>query len=180
MVDQEMARIAGVATESVVDGPGIRSAIFFQGCPHACPGCHNPDTWRFDGGKEISLTELIRLLDLNPLVTGVTFSGGEPFQQAPVVAILGNYLRKLGLNIWVYTGFTWDFLMANLDRAGYKELIGVAEVLIDGPFVQEQRDLSLLFRGSTNQRLIKVAESMASGSIVLWQPPGMGVGYGMG
>jgi anaerobic ribonucleoside-triphosphate reductase activating protein len=180
MVDQEMVRIAGVTTESVVDGPGIRSTIFFQGCPHACPGCHNPNTWRFDGGKEISLTELIRLLDLNPLVTGVTFSGGEPFQQAPVVALLGQRLRRAGLNIWVYTGFTWDFLKENLDRAGYKELLEVAEVLIDGPFIQEQRDLSLLFRGSANQRLIKVTESMASGRIVLWQPSVEGVGYGMG
>ncbi|MGE5606269.1 MAG: anaerobic ribonucleoside-triphosphate reductase activating protein [Bacteroidota bacterium] len=180
MVNQEKVRIAGIATESVVDGPGIRNTIFFQGCPHACPGCHNPETWRFDGGEEISLTDLYRLLDLNPLVTGVTFSGGEPFQQAPLVAVLGNHLRMSGLSVWVYTGFTWEFLMANLDRPGYKELLEVAEVLIDGPFIQEQRDLSLLFRGSTNQRLIKVTESMASGRIVLWQPPGMDVGYGMG
>lgn len=179
MVNQKV-RIAGIARESVVDGPGIRSTIFFQGCPHACPGCHNPDTWRFDGGSEIGLTDLIRLLDLNPLVTGVTFSGGEPFQQAQSAAVLGRYLRKLGLNIWVYTGYTWDFLMANLERPGYKELLGVAEVLIDGPFIREQRDPSLLFRGSANQRLIKVTESMASGRIVLWQPPGMDVGYGMG
>lgn len=179
MVNQKV-RIAGIARESVVDGPGIRSTIFFQGCPHACPGCHNPDTWRFDGGSEIGLTDLIRLLDLNPLVTGVTFSGGEPFQQAQSAAVLGRYLRKLGLNIWVYTGYTWDFLMANLERPGYKELLEVAEVLIDGPFIREQRDPSLLFRGSANQRLIKVTESMASGRIVLWQPPGMDVGYGMG
>lgn len=180
MVDQELVRIAGVTTESVVDGPGVRSTIFFQGCPHACPGCHNPETWSFDGGKEISPTELIQLLDINPLVAGVTFSGGEPFQQAPAAAALGNRLRRLGLNIWVYTGFTWDFLMANLDRPGYKELLEVAEVLIDGPFIREQRDLSLLFRGSANQRLIKVAESLALGMIVLWQPAGMDVGYGMG
>ena len=180
MADQELVRIAGITTESVVDGPGIRSAIFFQGCPHACPGCHNPETWPINGGKEIGLTDLIRLLDLNPLVTGVTFSGGEPFQQAPAIAALGNHLRNLGLNIWVYTGFTWDFLVANLERPGYKELLEVTEVLIDGPFIQEQRDLSLLFRGSANQRLIKVAESIVSGRIALWQPPGMDVGYGMG
>lgn len=180
MVNQELVRIAGVTTESVVDGPGVRSTIFFQGCPHACPGCHNPETWRSDGGKEFSPIELIQLLDLNPLVTGVTFSGGEPFQQAPVAAALGNRLRKLGLNIWVYTGFTWEFLMVNLDRPGYKELLELAEVLIDGPFIREQRDLSLLFRGSANQRLIKVAESLDLGRIVLWQPAGMDVGYGMG
>lgn len=180
MLNQAKVRIAGIAKESVVDGPGIRSTIFFQGCPHACPGCHNPETWRFDDGSEIGLADLIRLLDLNPLVTGVTFSGGEPFQQAPSAAVLGKYLRELGLNIWVYTGFTWDFLMANLERPGYKELLEVAEVLIDGPFIREQRDPLLLFRGSANQRLIKVTESMAAGRIVLWQPPGMDVGYGMG
>ncbi len=171
MVDQEALRIAGVTNESVVDGPGIRSVIFFQGCPHACPGCHNPETWRPDGGSEIGQSDLIRMLDLNPLVTGVTFSGGEPFQQAPTVAVLGNHLRDLGLNIWIYTGFTWDFLLANLNRPGYQELLKVAEVLIDGPFIREQQDLTLLFRGSANQRIIKVAESMASGRIILWQPP---------
>lgn len=88
MTDQEVVRIAGVTTESVVDGPGIRGAIFFQGCPHACPGCHNPETWKQNDGKEISQSDLIKLLNLNPLVTGVTFSGGEPFQQAPAVAAL--------------------------------------------------------------------------------------------
>lgn len=180
MVNQEIVRIAGVTTESVVDGPGLRSTIFFQGCPHACPGCHNPETWPGDGGKEISLNDLIRLLDLNPLVTGVTFSGGEPFQQAPAVGVLGNRLQKLGLNIWVYTGYTWEFLLANLSRPGYKELLEVAEVLIDGPFIQAQRDPALLFRGSVNQRLIKVRESMASGKIVLWQPLEIDVDYGMG
>ena len=180
MVDQEVVRIAGVTTESVVDGPGIRSTIFFQGCPHACPGCHNPETWQRDGGKEISLTGLFQLLELNPLTTGITFSGGEPFQQAPAVAVIGNRLRKSGLNIWVYTGYTWEFLLANLSRPGYKELLEVAEVLIDGPFIHAQRDPTLLFRGSSNQRLIKVRESLASGSIVLWQSPEMDVDYGMG
>lgn len=170
----EFARIAGVATESVVDGPGIRSTIFFQGCPHACPGCHNPDTWRSDGGKKINIDELIELLKLNPLVTGVTYSGGEPFQQARFAVALGERLRELGLNLWVYTGYTWDFLLANLNRPGYKELLELAEVLIDGPFIREQQDLGLLFRGSRNQRLIKVRESLAKGAIIDWKPFGIG------
>ncbi len=173
MVDQEKARIAGVTTESVVDGPGIRSTIFFQGCLHACPGCHNPETWQDDGGMEISRPELIRLLKLNPLVNGVTFSGGEPFQQAPFAAALGGYLRELGLGLWVYTGFTWESILANLNRPGYLELLEVTDVLVDGPFILEQQDLTLLFRGSANQRLIKVSESLAKGAIALWQSPGM-------
>lgn len=174
MASQDVARIAGVTTESVVDGPGIRSTIFFQGCPHACPGCHNPDTWRLDGGKEIKVADVIKLLKINPLVSGVTFSGGEPFQQAQVAVALGRYLRELGLNLWVYTGYTWEFLLANLDRPGYKELLELTEVLVDGPFIREKQDLGLLFRGSANQRLINVQESLAKGTVVTWQPSGMG------
>lgn len=175
MADQVMGRIAGVTTESVVDGPGIRSTIFFQGCPHACPGCHNPETWRDDGGMEISRSELIGLLKINPLVKGVTFSGGEPFQQAPFAAALGGYLRELGLDLWVYTGFTWDSILTNLNRPGYQELLKITNVLVDGPFIREQQDLALLFRGSANQRLIKASESLAKGEIVLWQSPGMDI-----
>ncbi len=173
MDDSVVARIAGVTNESVVDGPGLRSTIFFQGCPHACPGCHNPETWQTDGGKEIKIVDLIGLLKLNPLVTGVTFSGGEPFQQATAAVVLGKYLRKWGLNLWVYTGFTWGFLLANLNRPGYKELLELTDVLIDGPFIREQQNLSLLFRGSDNQRLIKVRDSLAKGMVITWQPPGM-------
>lgn len=174
MVSPEIARIAGVTTESVVDGPGLRSTIFFQGCPHGCPGCHNPDTWRSDGGKEINSTGLLELLKLNPLVTGVTFSGGEPFQQARFAAALGKRLRELGLSLWVYTGYTWEFLLANLNRPGYKELLELAEVLVDGSFIREQQDLGLPFRGSRNQRLIKVQESLAKGSIINLKPFGIG------
>lgn len=181
MTDPKLVRIAGVTTESVVDGPGIRSTIFFQGCPHACPGCHNPETWSDDGGKELEISELIGLLNINPLVTGVTFSGGDPFQQAPAAAALGSLLRKMGLNLWVYTGYTWEFLVKNLNRPGYQDLLNLAEVLVDGPFIREQRNLSLLFRGSANQRLIKVAESLVSGKIVAWESPGMDrEQYGLG
>jgi len=174
MANQDLLRIAGVTTESVVDGPGIRSTVFFQGCPHACSGCHNPDTWSLDGGKEIQLEALLKLLKINPLVSGVTFSGGEPFQQAPVAVTLGKRLRELGLNLWVYTGYTWEYLLTNFDRPGYKELLKLTEVLVDGPFIREKQDLSLLFRGSANQRLIKVQESLAKGVVVPWQPSGMG------
>jgi anaerobic ribonucleoside-triphosphate reductase activating protein len=174
MVSHDVVRVAGITNESVVDGPGIRSTIFFQGCPHACPGCHNPETWSSEGGKEFKIADLIKLLAINPLVSGITFSGGEPFQQAPAAAALGRRLREMGLNLWVYTGYTWEVLLASLERPGYQELLELAEVLIDGPFLREKQDLGLLFRGSTNQRLINVQESLTKGMVVTWQPSGMG------
>lgn len=174
MLSQDVVRVAGITNESVVDGPGIRSTIFFQGCPHACPGCHNPETWSSEGGKELKIEDLIKFLAINPLVSGVTFSGGEPFQQAPAAAVLGRRLLEMGLNLWVYTGYTWEALLVNLDRPGYQELLELTEVLIDGPFIREKRDLGLLFRGSTNQRLINVQESLTKGMVVTWQPSGMG------
>lgn len=168
IIDNLRVRIAGVAVESVVDGPGLRSTVFFQGCPHACPGCHNPETWDPGGGKEIDLTELLGLLKLNPLISGVTFSGGEPFSQAIPAARLGSYLKTLGLNLWVYTGYTWDFLVKNSNDRGFKELLDSADVVVDGPFLNEARTFGLPFRGSSNQRLIKVRESIDSGKIIEW------------
>lgn len=179
MNGERKVRIAGVATDSVVDGPGIRSVVFFQGCPHQCPGCHNPETWRPDGGSEISLPELVRRLNLNPLVAGVTFSGGEPFLQAPAAAELGKYLREQGLSLWVYTGYTWEDLLTKIYRPGYKELLEITEVLIDGPFIREEADLRLLFRGSANQRMIRVVESLDAGTIIPWRP-GADDHYGLG
>lgn len=167
---QTFVRIAGVATESVVDGPGIRSTIFFQGCGHACPGCHNPETWDPDGGRQVTLVELLNLLKLNPLVSGVTFSGGEPFLQAGPAAVLGNYLRKLGLNLWVYTGYTWEELMDQPDHPEYQALLEIAAVVVDGPFQQQVKDPGLPFRGSTNQRLIDAPASLAAGRVVTWSP----------
>jgi anaerobic ribonucleoside-triphosphate reductase activating protein len=164
------ARIAGVATESVVDGPGLRSTVFFQGCPHQCPGCHNPGTWDPGGGLEIALLELIELLKLNPLISGVTFSGGEPFMQAPAAAALADYLKAKGLNLWIYTGYTWEELLKSLDAPGYKELLHFADVVVDGPFLQEGRDSALIFRGSSNQRVILVSESYQAGTIITWEP----------
>ncbi len=164
------ARIAGVATESVVDGPGFRSTVFFQGCSHQCPGCHNPGTWDPVGGLEITLPKLIDLLKLNPMISGVTFSGGEPFWQAPAAAALAGYLKPKGLNIWVYTGYTWEELLSSVDAPGYKDLLHYADVVVDGPFLREKRDPTLIFRGSSNQRFILVSESYQMGTIITWEP----------
>lgn len=166
VLDQELnsitVRISGVVNESMVDGPGIRTTVFFQGCCHECPGCHNPETWDINGGVELSLAQLIPRLNLNPLVSGVTFSGGEPFLQAGPAAVLGKIIKHMGLNLWVYTGYLWEELLATPDRS-FKELLEIADVLIDGPYIERQQDLSLAFKGSRNQRIIDVRASFNTG-----------------
>lgn len=170
MIRNQKVRIAGVATESVVDGPGLRSVIFFQGCPHACPGCHNPETWDPRGGHAYPLGEVIAQLKLNPLIQGVTLSGGEPFLQAGPVAVLAEFLKARGYNLWIYTGYVWEELIQRLHEPAIKKILKNADVLVDGPFSEKARDLQLAFRGSTNQRLIRVHESMEQGKIINWVP----------
>ncbi|RJX21580.1 MAG: anaerobic ribonucleoside-triphosphate reductase activating protein [Ammonifex sp.] len=157
-------RIAGVVRESVVDGPGLRYVIFAQGCPHRCPGCHNPETWDPAGGYDISFLEIINDITANPLVSGVTFSGGEPFMQATWFAMLGIALRHKGLDIVTYTGYTFEELLVMPDE-GVRDLLAVTDLLIDGPFLLEERDLTLPFRGSRNQRIIDVRGSKTAQSL---------------
>jgi len=138
-----------------VDGPGIRYVIFVQGCPHHCEGCHNPQTHDFEGGYFVDGEELLRDICANPLLSGVTFSGGEPFCQAAALAALGEAIHEKGLNIITYTGFLYEDLLekANADE-GIRALLSVTDTLIDGPFILAERDLSLSYRGSRNQRII--------------------------
>lgn len=160
-------RIAGIIPESVVDGPGIRFVIFTQGCPHHCPGCHNKHTWDPDGGYDISISELLEKINAAGLIKGVTFSGGEPFMQAATLVELGRELRKLDKDIVTFTGYTWEELMvlAGKDTA-VKELIKASNYIIDGRFVESERDLSLPFRGSRNQRIIDVQKSLQENRVV--------------
>jgi anaerobic ribonucleoside-triphosphate reductase activating protein len=162
--NQTCLRIAGVVRESVVDGPGLRYVIFAQGCPHRCAGCHNPETWDPAGGYEISLLELNNDVTANPLVSGVTFSGGEPFMQAASFAVLGLSLRHKGFHIVTYSGYTFEELLAMPDE-GVKDLLAVTDLLIDGPFLLAERDLTLPFRGSRNQRIIDVRGSKTAQSL---------------
>lgn len=161
-------RIAGIARESIVDGPGLRHTIFCQGCEHACPGCHNPETWDPQGGEVVAGETLLKQIPLNPLITGITFSGGEPFLQASALARLAAYFKKLNLNIWVFTGYRWEELMKQIERPGYRELLSYTDVLVDGPFIHTLRTTAYPFRGSSNQRLIAVAQSLDSGAVVEW------------
>lgn len=163
-------RIAGTVNDSIVDGDGIRFTIFTQGCPHHCKGCHNPQTHDFNGGKIVGTDELLEKIKENPLLDGVTFSGGEPFCQAQGLAVLGKEIKSLGLNITTYTGYTFEELYTNRDKNHWDELLDVTDILIDGRFVPELKDWTIKFRGSSNQRYIDCQESLKEGRAVETEP----------
>lgn len=145
-------RILSVVEESVVDGPGVRTVIFTAGCPHHCKGCHNPSSWNPAGGEEIEVDEIVRRIKLSGW-DGVTISGGEPFLQSAELAKLVMACKSLGKNVWVYTGYTMEQLVAMHDEA-VQTVLDYADVLVDGRFEQSLRDMGLRFRGSSNQRII--------------------------
>lgn len=160
-------RIAGTVNDSIVDGPGIRFTVFVQGCPHHCEGCHNPQTHDFNGGKLTDTEELFQQIQKNPLLKGVTFSGGEPFCQAAALTELAKKIHHLGLNVITYTGYTLEYLYAERDtHPEWKSLLEQTDYLIDGPFVLAQRSLLLSFRGSKNQRIISIRESAKQNKII--------------
>lgn len=161
------ARIAGIKTESVTDGPGVRSLVFFQGCPHHCQGCHNPHTWAVDAGDELDLDDLWAQLKVSPLIMGVTLSGGEPFFQPQASTWIAKKFHNTGKNVWVYTGYVWEDLVNNIDPAIHN-LLHECDVIVDGPFIQSLRNIDLLFRGSDNQRIIDVQQSLIKGELMNW------------
>ncbi|MBO7173701.1 MAG: anaerobic ribonucleoside-triphosphate reductase activating protein [Burkholderiaceae bacterium] len=156
-----MIDLSSIVPDSIVDGPGIRVTIFCQGCPHRCKGCHNPKTWKFGSGTPTSVERIVEIVRQSPLARGVTFSGGEPFSQAAGYAKLARLLKAQGYEVASYSGYTFEEILAGDDdqRALLKEL----DVLIDGRFVLEERSLDTPFRGSRNQRLINVQESLKTG-----------------
>ena len=159
-----MLNLSNIITDSIVDGPGIRTTIFSQGCPHHCPGCHNPSTWSFEGGTKLSVETVFEIVKSNPLCKGVTFSGGEPFVQAEAFARLAVLLKSAGYEVASYSGFTFEQLQKGTPEQ--LKLLESIDVLIDGPFIQAERSLSTIFRGSKNQRILNVSESLASGQAV--------------
>ena len=165
-------RLAVIVKESVVDGPGIRLVVFVQGCPHHCPGCHNENTQDPFGGYLSTVQEVIDQLPSNPLVTGMTFSGGEPFMQAGALAVIGKAAKQRNLSVFTYTGFVFETLLEqSRNNPDIAALLAITDVLIDGPFLLEQRDISLAFRGSGNQRLLDVPTSLRQGKAVEWTDP---------
>lgn len=154
--------LAGIVGDSITDGPGIRLTVFVQGCPHHCPGCHNPQTWPFAGGYTSTSEEVLAQIEANPLLGGVTFSGGEPFCQAAALLPLAEAIKNRGLELAVYTGYTFEELL-NLPDPAVKQLLALTDTLIDGPYLEAERNLELNFRGSANQRILKARESLAAG-----------------
>ena len=159
---------ADLQSDSIVDGPGLRTVIWTQGCLHHCKGCQNPQTWSFDGGGLVPVKEVLKEIDKLEYQTGLTFSGGDPMYQPYSCNEIAKYAKKKGLNIWVYTGFTFEELMdMSIKDSIYKDFLSNVDVLVDGRFILEERDLSLLFRGSRNQRLIDIPKTLETGNIVL-------------
>ncbi len=162
-----LLRIAGIAKESIVDGPGIRLTVFTQGCRHNCPGCHNPETHAFEGGSLMAVDELGEMLKRNPLLDGITLSGGEPFEQAEALTALAFQAKALGLNVMIYSGYTYEALLKGAKaNPWWGELLKLADILVDGPFVLSRRSLKLRFRGSANQRVIDVKASLEANETI--------------
>lgn len=156
-------RIAGLVPESFVDGDGIRFAIFMQGCNRHCEGCHNPETHALDGGRLVDTNEIISAIKKNPLLDGITLTGGEPFLQIDAANELASAAKNFGLNVWCYTGFNFEDLPPEAEP-----LLENIDVLIDGAFIENLRDLELQFRGSGNQRIIDIKKTCEQKKIVLW------------
>jgi anaerobic ribonucleoside-triphosphate reductase activating protein len=187
-------RLFGTVSDSIVDGPGMRFSVFVQGCTHRCPGCHNPESWPADTGEETSIDQLVARICANKLTTGVTLSGGDPFEQPAASAELARQVKAAGLNVWVYTGYVYEDLLRMAGEAAsvgeapeaselaagetpeaderaqaIRHLLEYADVLVDGPFIQAKRSLDLKYCGSSNQRLIDMNKTRAAGHVVLWQ-----------
>lgn len=159
--------ILNIVEDTTVDGPGFRTAIYCAGCPNACPGCHNPESWNIHNGKMMETDEILAYI-LEDEFANVTFSGGDPMFQADGFAELAQKIKaNSSKNIWCYTGFRYENLLKRPEQA---ELLRWVDVLVDGRFMEALKDSDLLFRGSSNQRLIDVQQSLMKGKICLYQP----------
>ena len=162
-------RISGIVAQSIVDGPGIRMAVFTQGCPHRCPGCHNPETHSARGGFDMTSSEVLSRFDADPLLSGITLSGGDPLVQAEALVPVAAEVKKRNKTVWCYTGYTFEELMAKIpaDKA-LETLLRHIDVLVDGRYEQTLRNPALSHRGSSNQRVLNLPASLASGRPVFW------------
>lgn len=189
-------RLYGTAPDSIVDGPGLRYAVFVQGCSHGCPGCHNPDSHPADGGTLTSIDALMADIRSNGLIHDVTLSGGDPFEQPEASAEVARRLKAEGYGLWAYTGYLYEDLLRQVEQgaaavgavaadedaesaaaraAAIDALLATVDVLVDGPFVEARKSLGLKWRGSSNQRLIDLAATRRAGHVVEWRPPSFDV-----
>jgi anaerobic ribonucleoside-triphosphate reductase activating protein len=164
-----LIRLSGITKESVVDGLGFRYVLYAQGCPHHCKGCHNPSTHSFEGGELMDVESIVNDIKKYPMLDGITCSGGECFEQAEQFACLAKEVRAMGLNIWVYTGYTLEeILQNNNSKEGWLDFIKYINVLVDGRYQENYKDISLCFRGSTNQRIIDLQKTLYTGKLNLY------------
>ena len=156
---------ADIQPDSILDGSGIRTVIWFQGCLHNCKGCQNPETHDMNGGIVVDVDELkIKLKNLK-YQSGITLSGGDPFFQPEAALEIAKFAKSVGLNVWAYTGFTYEALLSDKSRL---DLLKNVDVLVDGKFMMDKKSWNCTFRGSTNQRLIDVKKSLEAGGVVLY------------
>lgn len=156
-------RVIKIFDGTAADGPGFRTSIYFAGCRHECPGCHNPQSWPMDAGEDMEISSILARIEENEM--DITFSGGDPLYQCENLAELARQIKNNGRNIWCFTGFTFEQLQKNEQAM---KLLSYIDVLVDGPFIEKLCDTDLLFRGSSNQRLIDVQQSLKTGEITLW------------
>jgi anaerobic ribonucleoside-triphosphate reductase activating protein len=161
-------RLSGITRESVVDGLGFRYVLYAQGCPHRCKGCHNPSTHSYDGGELVELESIVYDIKNYPMLDGLTFSGGECFEKAEQFAQIAKEVKSMGLNVWAYTGYTLEEILQNKDsKKGWQDFVNYIDVLVDGRYQEDNKDISLCFRGSTNQRIIDLRKTLHTGELNL-------------
>lgn len=154
-----LIRLAAPCTQdSIADGPGLRMVVWTQGCPHNCKGCHNPNTHNPADGFVAEVIDVLRDFDSNPLLAGVTISGGEPFMQAAACAEIARRVKERDKNVWLYTGYTLEKILA-VNNKDWLELLSEIDVLVDGPYLEHLKNLDLAFRGSDSQRIIRLKDT---------------------
>jgi anaerobic ribonucleoside-triphosphate reductase activating protein len=165
---ERLIRLSGITKESIVDGLGIRYVLYAQGCPHHCKGCHNPSTHPFEGGELMDVESIVSDIKKYTMLDGITFSGGECFEQAEQFALIAKEVRAMGLNVWAYTGYTLEeILQYQNERKGWNDFVKHIDVLVDGKYQEDNKDLALCFRGSRNQRIIDMQKTLLTGRLSL-------------
>lgn len=161
-------RLSGIIYESLVNGPGLRRVLFSQGCKHNCKGCFNPSTHCYDGGELKNMDELLDDIRKNPMLKGITFSGGDPFEQASKFAYMAKKIKETNLNIWCYTGYTFEYIFEHRnEHEGWEQLLNNIDVLVDGKFEEDKKSNKLKYRGSSNQRIIDVKKTLKMKQIII-------------
>ncbi len=163
-MEESIIRVIDIVPGTSVDGPGLRTSIYVAGCRHRCAGCHNPQTWDFAQGVEMTVSDIMEIIEENGF--NVTLTGGDPLYSLPAITPLVVAVAEAGYTIWLYTGFTYSRL---LELPGIGKILPYIEAIVDGPFEADKRDVSLHFRGSSNQRIIDVKKSLASGEVVTFE-----------